>query len=370
MITFDISEYRIKGCIIPCICFILVSLIVIVSIIKAIKTYKTFSVYSLIKRFFLLFFPTMIAVLGIPFLAIIGQTLKYGIFLIGESSTDAILRVGEVESIEPLSIPPQYSINKFSGMPAEVKIDGTAYYVMSDSLLSQSDTIEFSFLPKSKMILSYQSISYAEYADRIILQQNDKDASEIDPIFAIVVISFMILFAVFSKFQYFDRRLERKIRLDDEHWDKNEIRFHPSYIKGAIVFSVIVLCAVGVLSVLFSNFVILFLAIAVIVLGLAIMLSEYKNWQLSYAEDKIILSAFGGKQEIISLSNVVSVDETLENSFLSKGFIYRIVKIQYRTVIAKQMITQTVKLHYRFHVGIPRFLAFYRTATSLRDESN
>ena len=365
MVTFDIKEYFLKGFVIPFICFILVLILVIVSIIKAIKNYKSISSYSFTKRFFLLLFPTMTMALGIVFLSIVGQTLKYGIFLLGENSTDAVWQVGQVKSIEPLPLSPQYSVNNTSGMPAEVNIDGSVYYLMSEDLLSPYDTIEFCYLPQSRIVLSYQPISYLEYINQAAMEKNTDSASEVDLIFVTIFAGVMTLFALFAKTQYLDQKLERKIRMDEKSWDKNEISFHSSYVKSALIFSTIIVFLGALLSLLFSQLLILLLVIIVVIAGFAIMLNQYKNWKLSYTDDRITIFTGMGKQETILFSDVVSIDESIENLFLSRGAVYKIVTIKYRTSIAKRILVQTIKLDYRYHIGIVRFLTFYRRSRNL-----
>ena len=369
MVTFDFNEYFLKACVIPFVCFIFGCIIVVFSIVKAINLYKKFSSYSLIKRCWL-FIPVMSFAFGVVFLAILGQTLKYGIFMFVEDSSDAVLTVGQVDSIEFLEFSPQYAVNKGEGIPAEVEMDGNVYYVMTGNLLSRYETLEFTYLPKSKIITSYQPISFLEYDSRKSVENNTDNPSKIDPIFAIGFVGVMLLFVLIKKTQYWDQKIEQKIRMDEEHWEKNEIRFHSSYIKSTMVFLVILVLTGGALSFAFSNWIILIGAGTVGALGLVFRLNDYRIWKMDYTEHGIVIFSSLGRQEIIPISNVISVKESIEDPFIARGLVYKVVTIKYRTLLKKHSIVQTVKLDYRNQIGIRRFLAFYQSLNASHDESN
>lgn len=361
MVIFDFDEYFIKGCVIPCICFIFGLAVVVASTLILIKNYNGISRYSFIKRCYLIYPPAMILIFGFVFLTIIGQTLKYGVFLLTENSSDALYQVGLVEKIQPISLPPRYSTDEPYGKAVEAKIDGSVYYFMSGNELSLNDTIEFQYLPKSRMVLSYQSISYSEYLDKADTEISTERISKIDPIFALVFTGVMVLFALFAKSQYWDRKLEQIVQADDEEWEKNEVRFHISYVKTAAIFSVTVIFASVLLSYLFSTFLILLLGIIVAIVGFALMFNEYKCWRLIYTDNKITVSHYMGIEETILFSDIIAINDTIENLVLTRGAVYRVVKIRYRSSVLRRTIEQTITLDYRHHVGISRFLKYYRT---------
>ena len=356
MNNFEYQEYFTKGCLWS-LCFFLICLFFVVfGLLSFIKIYKNAQKTheKFLRTYIKALIPFMVMALSFVCIGVINQTLKYGIKLIGEKESDAIEYIGRIEAIEEISLPPRYVHEGDNSLrTAVLKIDGIKYYCMSADDLTSNDTIHIRYLPKSKVILSYQKVPYSEWETPVM---NNESKYEFDPLFMVVFTVALILFALYSKSQFFDQKLVKRISEDEKRWQKNEIRFHHSYIKQSIVFGIIIIIAAMMFLIAFQEITMPLLILIALVGGGAHIYDQYKNWHLAYNDQELIFYSGFGRKETISKSSIIRIEETLENAFLAKGKIYRLVIIQYRTKVLGRTSIQTIKLDYRFHIGISRFL--------------
>ena len=202
---------------------------------------------------------------------------------------------------------------------------------------------------------------YTDYIDSsdTVTQVEQTRPTGVDPIFVIMFTGVMLIFALGFKSDYWDHRIERKIRQDEEVWTRNEIRYHSTYLKDSIIVLVFIFIVGILFSIISANIIPSIFAFFAILLLLAHAINQYKSWSLQYTDDTIILSLSNGRKETIPLSDIVSVNESIENTFISKGTVYRIVTIKYKTKWGKHDLIQTEKLDFRYQIGINRFLDFF-----------
>ncbi len=354
---FLFQEYLLKGCILSCVFFIAFLLISVWGIVFFIKQYKkALQGQCSIPKRILTVFVTAVTIMGIPFAALTFQTAKYGVNMIGEKEADAISVVGKIESIQYLSLAPRYKGEKdIVGKTAEIEIDGIRYYFMSSDGLAPSQVIKFRYLPQSRFVLSYQQADFSEW-EPPIKEAPMKRSPQI--LFIAVFSVIMIAASIITKMQLTDRRLEQIVNADDQKWNQNVVRYHPSHWVEAIIHSIVIAIIGIVIAFLFNQWQIVIMLLFVISGGLSIVWGNYKKWKLVYNENELIIFWATGKSERIPLSRIISINETYENFFWSKGKVYRIVKIQYSTELCGKTILSTIKLDFRYHVGIRQFLDF------------
>ena len=91
------------------------------------------------------------------FLSIQVHLLSRGVYLPSEREEDAICVTGRVEAAERDKLSPRlvltYSDDRGYSYASNVRIDGEAYYCLTDSDLSVGDLVEILYLPRSKIIL-------------------------------------------------------------------------------------------------------------------------------------------------------------------------------------------------------------------------
>ena len=352
MNSFDFQEYWINGCIFPLLILIIAIAFIVIGLIGAFKLYQKVAQKHM-KKFigFVLMVLCFFSVTGgLIFASSSTDTLRYGLHLFGENEEDAIEIVGRVEQIDVLSIAPNFT--DVNGQPisktAEVKIDGVKYYFMSAESIREGDVLRIKYLPKSKMVLSCEIAPVSEWAPSY------EDPRMIDPF--ILLAWGVIVVCVFVKYQYLDPKAQGKVFLDDETWTKNEIRFHPFYRREGI-FLIIFIFTVGTLASILAAEIMMFI-VSLIVLGcyITISIEKYNNWRIEYNETELIYYFGYGRKEIIPMERILSVNETYENMFLSRGQIYRIVTVRYQSNLSSASKVTSLKLDFRYHVGIRRFL--------------
>lgn len=102
--------------------------------------------------------------IGIPLIAIILflsgtiPTLKYTVYLVNEKPEDSIQFTGNVEAIREAVSSPRYHVSDEDSnivRASIVKLDGNDYYFMTAKGLNIGDSIIVTYLPKSRIALSW-----------------------------------------------------------------------------------------------------------------------------------------------------------------------------------------------------------------------
>lgn len=84
--------------------------------------------------------------------------LQYGIHLFFESENDAIVFVGEIESIDDVFHSPRYYYEEKAVYASIVTIDGLELYFMTSGDLSVGDYVEIKYLPRSTFVLEVELV--------------------------------------------------------------------------------------------------------------------------------------------------------------------------------------------------------------------
>jgi membrane protein YdbS with pleckstrin-like domain len=352
MNSFDFQEYWINGCIFPLLILIIAIAFIVIGLIGAFKIYQKVAQKHM-KKFIGLVLMVLCFFLvtgGLIFAATSTDTLQYGVHLLGENEDDAIELVGRVDKIDAVPVIPSFSDNheQSTSQAAEVTVDGVKYYFMSTHNIHEGDILRIKYLPKSKMVLSYESAPVSEWT------ASEPEPRKISPLVLIAVV--VIGICCFVELEYFAPEAQRKAFLDDESWTKDEIRFHSVYRRQAIFFAVVGWIAgllIGFLTAEMMSGVVVSL---VSICGMVIVIERYNNWRIEYNETELIYYFGYGRKEIIPMERILSVNEAYENMFLSKGQVYRIVTIRYRSNSSSTSMIASLKLDFRYHVGIRRFL--------------
>lgn len=147
---FDYNEYY-KILLIASTCIILFS---IIAILVSTIVYRK-NIFSVKFDTKLLKYIVSIAVL-VFFFSIGVLPFRHGIYLINEKESDKIECTGEITGFEKVYGNNKYVYNEKSTFAYYVFIDNEKYYIMHTGDLKVGDTVEFEYLPKSRIILSIE----------------------------------------------------------------------------------------------------------------------------------------------------------------------------------------------------------------------
>lgn len=367
MHTFSYEEYYLKSLIIPLILMLFGIGLLAVSIWRLRKCIGKISDKSVkfIKRFLYLLLPSYSILFGIILCAISFQSLKYSIHLINESKDDCYTLVGQVEKITPVSNSPRYTGNHGEVVRASiVTVDGVQLYFMSADHLNIGERIKVSYLPHSTMVLSY-NISDEPSTAIDEGEVNNGKYYRYDLIFLIIFCVIFVFMLLFGKNTWFDEKKEQRIQRDESDWNENTVRYHITYFKESIIF-------ITVISVIFSGIILwskqynaLIILLIFSIFGYFNVWSNYKNYCFSYDQNGITIHTAYGKTLYINLSDILSVETTYKNPFLTRGKKVKIVLITYNISSKETTRQSNITLYYTFQIGISRFLTWYDNIKSV-----
>ena len=153
---FPYNQYLRSGLYIPLATLVFVLGIAVFWIIKFLKT-KERGLWAVVKG---LVIPIIASIL---FLSGTLPTLRYTIFLLKEKPEESVQSIGEVERIEDAISSPRYYVpdeDKGIVRASIVRIDGNSYYFMTSNGLKIGDLIEVTYLPESRIVLSWDHSSF------------------------------------------------------------------------------------------------------------------------------------------------------------------------------------------------------------------
>ena len=274
-------------------------------------------------------------------------TLIYGINLTVESVEDAVEYVGEVKSIEKISLSPRYMHNGSVVRASIVDVGEKELYFMSASEIKVGDIIDVTYLPKSTMVLSYQPADNVSLNDQIVNNSQRNDGA-----FIYAIIFGIAIVVNFITKHINERYIKQKIQ-DELKWNKNEILSYKTSLLNIFRAMPILLLSM-VFSLVSKDMVIILIFLAAFIA----MILTYKNQKITYDEYGISVYNLFGKSTIYPWSKIVSVVEKRHSSPLSSTENKALV-ITFKKQNRKQAeVFRNISLECDDYIGIFRFLDF------------
>lgn len=359
---FSFDEYFLKTFLLPMFIVTTMAAITALSIIRFIKVYpnRANKNISFMRRVIRFLIPVWLAVAGVALILVNVSVLRYGFYLPFESEKDQVTIIGKVQNIERVTNSPRYSIHGDSSARASiVTVDQTPLYFMSADNIKFGDVIEVHYLPKSTMVLEYKE---AELSNDLPAEPiKGKDNQMADYTFIGVWLLAFLLLSIFGKQTYFDKKLEAWILQDEKKLTDRVVKNHISYLIIGMLFLSVVLAIIVPLCLLTRFYIALCVPILFGVICFSWVYLSYRNEKIEYNEKEMIIFNYFGKKTVVNNKDIISVETTYRNKWLTRGKEVRVMQVRYQVhdVVNESMHTESLTLFYTQHIGLTRFFDFY-----------
>ena len=163
-LDFSMDEYyapAFEGELVGVIVCIVAILFILYEVIKSLRITMAARNSSKFDALFeILFHLLSVAYVVAFFFTIIWPTFRYSMYLPFETEEHAIVEQGTITNISPVPYSPKFNIDseKKPYFASYVKIEETQYYFLTADGLTPGMSVEFSYLPRSRMVLCCRTV--------------------------------------------------------------------------------------------------------------------------------------------------------------------------------------------------------------------
>lgn len=357
MVDFEYAQYVERALISPLIFFVLIAIVVVMLVFKLIGITRNLkSAQRNIDTKTVLSVTLCSVSMAFAFVALLltKTQLDTSWRLIFEKPDDSVTVSGVVSEIRDVPFSPRYSREGDSVVWASyVKVNGEDLYFQTADGISVGDALTVTYLPKTRMVLSYRSGVIGDLHEPIPpYLSRSSPAVTVNIVFHI---GFLVLFllSLVMRRKNFISPLAKRVKAEDAVFQGREIRKSPYLIKLEIALIGVVGVVFTALDAIFGGFTSTVIIVIPTVIGIYTAIAYFKRERLEYDDECLTYYPLHGKSVVVERADVLSASVKMIEPNLRAKHAVEVLEITYKKKGAEN---QTIVFPTSAYVGIRNFM--------------